>query len=124
MSGNKILLDTNIVLYLLSGDRTIAEIINERQLYISFVTELELLGYHGLAEEEGQKVKAFISECKVVNINEQIKKTTIDIRKKYRTKLPDSIIAATSLYLDIPMITADAQFNRIDDITVVIYEVG
>lgn len=44
MSGNNFLLDTNIVLYLLSGNTTVAEIIDGTQLYISFVTQLELLG--------------------------------------------------------------------------------
>ena len=34
MSGNKIFLDTNILLYLLSGDETIAELLNGKQFYI------------------------------------------------------------------------------------------
>lgn len=45
MSGPNFLIDTNIALYLLSGNTTIAEIINGSQVYISFITQLELLGY-------------------------------------------------------------------------------
>ena len=45
MSGNKLFIDTNIVLYLLNGDQTLAELLHEKQLYISFITELELLAY-------------------------------------------------------------------------------
>jgi hypothetical protein len=32
MNGNSFLLDTNIVLYLLSGDKTIASLINEKEV--------------------------------------------------------------------------------------------
>jgi predicted nucleic acid-binding protein len=59
VSGTKLFLDTNIVLYLLNGDRTIAEIIDGKQLYISFITELELLGYKGLNLTEKTQIQAF-----------------------------------------------------------------
>ena len=36
MSGRKLFLDTNIILYLLNGDETLAELLNKKQLYISF----------------------------------------------------------------------------------------
>lgn len=41
---------------------------------------------------------------------------TIKYRKAYKLKLPDSIIAATSSYLDIPLITADVGFKRIEEL--------
>lgn len=55
MSGTKFLLDTNVVLYLLSGDETIAELVNGKQLYISFISELELLGYGEITTLERTK---------------------------------------------------------------------
>ena len=45
MSGNKLVLDTNIVLYLLAGDKTVAEFLQDKQGYVSVITELELIGY-------------------------------------------------------------------------------
>ena len=54
MSGNKIFLDTNILLYLLAGDETIAELLNGKQFYISFITQLELLGYSELDNKQEQ----------------------------------------------------------------------
>ena len=38
MSGNQLFLDTNIVLYLLNGDETLADFLQEKQLYISIIT--------------------------------------------------------------------------------------
>ena len=122
MSGTKLLLDTNIVLYLLNGDQTIAELIHEKQLYISFVTELELLSYSRLSDEDQSQIRSFVNECRVINITEQIKKQTIEIRREHKVKLPDSIIAATSKYLDVPLITSDQGFKKISQIDVLIYE--
>lgn len=44
MSGINYIIDTNIVLYLLSGDERLADILNNHIINISFITELELLG--------------------------------------------------------------------------------
>lgn len=122
MSGTKFLLDTNVVLYLLSGDETIADLINGKELYISFITQLELLGYPELPQSEKDQITAFIKECTIINITEQIKEKTIEIRQLFKTKLPDLIIAATSQYLNIPLITADTGFKKIDNINTLIYE--
>ena len=123
VSGTKLILDTNIVLYLLSGDETVAEVINGKQIYISFVTELELLGYSKLSEEEEAQIHSFLSECGIVNITEQVKEKTIALRRAYKLKLPDCIIAATSHYLDIPLMTADPDFKKVEEINVVHYNV-
>jgi len=42
MNGNKLLLDTNIILYLLDGDNTLVNILEGKIPYVSFITELEL----------------------------------------------------------------------------------
>lgn len=122
MSGDKLFLDTNIVLYLLDGDQTLAELLNGKQLYISVITELELLGYDGLNQDEESIIVDFISQCRTININSRIKQETIRIRKNYKNKLPDSIIIATALYLDIPLITADSDFKKIDKLPLIYYE--
>ncbi len=74
MSGNSYLIDTNIVLYLLSGDERIADILNDHAVNISFITELELLVYKGLNQKALKIIKEFISDCTVFDINNEIKK--------------------------------------------------
>ena len=122
MNGTKFLMDTNIVLYLLNGDKTVADLINDKQIYVSFITELELLGYQELTEDERKRIIEFLSECTIININRQIKERTIQIRQHQKIKLPDSIIAATSQYLNIPLISSDADFKKVEGISVVVYE--
>ena len=122
MNGNKLFLDTNIILYLLNGDETLAELLNQKQLYISVITELELLAFKGMNLKEEKVIKEFISLCKVVAINNQIKQEAIRVRKTYNTKLPDSIIIASALYLDLPLISADSDFNKVKELSLISYE--
>jgi predicted nucleic acid-binding protein len=122
MNGNKLFLDTNIILYLLNGDQTLAELLNQKQFYISVITELELLAYKGITEEEQEVIESFVDQCKVITINSAIKKETIRVRKTYNTKLPDSIIIATALYLDLPLITSDVEFKKVEELTLIQYE--
>ena len=119
MNGNKLFIDTNIVLYLLNGDITLAEMLNKKQIYISVIPELELLGFKNITEKEEIIIKDFVSQCKVININNAIKEETIRIRKTYSTKLPDSIIIASALYLDFPLITTDSDFKKVEELALI-----
>ncbi len=37
-------------------------------------------------------------------------------------KLPDCIVAASALYLDLPIITADKDFKKIKELNLMLYE--
>jgi predicted nucleic acid-binding protein len=114
MSGNNILLDTNIVLYLLNGEDTLIPLLEEKNLFLSFITQLELLGNRNLTPKDILKIEQFITECTVIDITTGIKEIAITLRQKYIIKLPDCIIMATSLWLNMPLITADHDFKKID----------
>jgi predicted nucleic acid-binding protein len=81
MSGNSVVLDTNIVL-----------------------------------------IGKFIQDCIVIDINEEIKKEVISLRKKTRLKLPDCIVIGTARFLSLPLITSDTDFKSIGHTEVIIYE--
>lgn len=122
MSGNSIFIDTNIVLYLLSGDDTIAGFLNDKTVFLSFITELELLGYKEISTEELLKVESLLADSTIIDINSEIKKIVIEIRKSNKIKLPDAIIAATSHYLNIPFMTSDKDLTRLTDLNILLYE--
>jgi predicted nucleic acid-binding protein len=122
MSGSNILLDTNIVLYLLSGEETLIPLLEKKNLFLSFITQLELLGNRNLKPKDVLQIKQFVSECTVIDITEGIKDFAIDIRQKYSIKLPDCIIMATSLWLNMPLITADKDFKKIDNADLIYFE--
>ena len=61
MNGNSLFVDTNILLYLLSGDATIAELLDEKHIYVSFITELEILGYASLSAVELKVIQEMLN---------------------------------------------------------------
>ena len=91
MNGNSVLIDTNIALYLLSGDEVLSDLLHNRKLYVSFVTQLELLGYQDITEQELREVRYFLEECIIIDINNQIKEEVVKIKQSRKIKLPDSI---------------------------------
>lgn len=123
MSGsNSALVDTNILIYLFKGNERIFELLNGRDIWVSFITEMEVLAFDGHTQKELQTIKEFLGECRIVDINRSIKDAAIDIRKNDKVKLPDAIIAATAYYLDLPLITADKGFKAIDRIVTAIVD--
>ena len=123
MSGSSLLIDTNIALYLLNGDTTIAELLNGRDVHVSFITELELLGFQDIKEEDRSIIEELLNNCIIVDLNQAIKRITVDLKQKYKLKLPDAIIAATSIYMNLPLISADKDFERISDLQFIRYEI-
>lgn len=121
MNGNRYFVDTNILIYLLSGDNTLISILNQKQIYISFITEIELLSFADLTDKERNKIMAMLKNFIVMDINESIKETTIRYRKDFKLKIPDAIIAATANYLNLPVLTADYAFKSISELTTIIY---
>jgi predicted nucleic acid-binding protein len=114
-------LDTNIVLYLLGGDKTIASFLDGKQVYLSVISELELLGYPDLKAKDQQQIKRFLEDCTIIDLNDNIKNTYAVLRKKYRLKMGDAIVAATAIALDMPFVTADKGFQRIKELQLTLY---
>jgi hypothetical protein len=121
MSGNSLFLDTNIVLYLLNGDRTLKQHLLGKRLFVSFISELECLGYSGLTAKESKAIERFLSECQLIDINRQIKAEVIRLRRTTTLKLPDCIIAASASHLGLTLFTADRDFNMAVDMNIVLY---
>lgn len=115
MNGIDFLADTNALIYLLNGDSCMFPYL-QKNLAISIISTMELLSFSGMTETEGQSIRAFINDCKEIALSNEIKEKTIEIRKKYRTKLPDAIIAASAIVNNLPLITADKGFNQIEEL--------
>ena len=84
-----ILLDTNVILYLLEGRLT--EPLASGQYFVSVITEIELLSYPSLGSYEDMQIRKFLRNTTVVRIENYIKERAIAFRKIYRLKLADAI---------------------------------
>ena len=122
MSG-RILIDTNIFIYLTKGDKSVIEFIQDKNLCISFITELELLSFKNIISEEELIIENILSQFDILNFEQSLKKEIIFLRKKYNLRLPDSIILATAKYYDIPFLTSDKKLNNIEEVDVILYNI-
>ncbi|CAN5300697.1 type II toxin-antitoxin system VapC family toxin [soil metagenome] len=121
MNGNKYLADTNILLYLIAGNSGVIDYLND-QFYISEITEIELLCSKGITELQYDSRKKVINSCTIISISENIKRLTIQLKQTYTLKIPDAIVAATSIYLNLPLLTADKDFKKIREVNLSIIQ--
>ncbi|GAB4418164.1 MAG: hypothetical protein OHK0039_29330 [Bacteroidia bacterium] len=122
MNGSSLVVDTNIVLYLFDGDMTVASMLHGRNIHLSFISEIELLGFSGITHEQRELSRKFIGDSIVIDLNDSIKRATIELRIKYSLKIPDAIIAASALYMNLPLISADREFEKVSELQFIKYE--
>lgn len=102
--------DSNILIYHINGqlDSDMEQALYgyfEQTAYISTITAMEVLSWPGHSDDSIEITKAFLEVFDEIAINIGIKALAIKIRRNYRLKLPDAIIAATALHLGVPLIT-------------------
>lgn len=117
----KFLADTNAIIYHLAGNKKLESILNDNLIYISAITYAELLSKN-LPSEEQIILKAYLSSLQIIHTNDFICEIAADLRKAYKLKLPDAIIAATSFFLNIPLISFDDVFYKIDDLKILKFD--
>jgi predicted nucleic acid-binding protein len=57
-----------------------------------------------------------------VDLATPIKEIAVELRLSKTLKLPDAIIAATSIYLDFPLFTYDKAFRKVKHLNVILLE--
>ncbi len=123
MNGISIVSDTNPLIYLLNGSEKAAEFLNNKQVWISAISELELFGKKGLTETEKSEINFLIDNCFIADLNSGIKIIAKELLQTVAIKLPDAIIAATALYLDFPLLTFDSDFSKVPNLKLFVLEI-
>src|SRR5699024_15666 len=72
------------------------QILDEGELEISVITRMELLAWRNADDKQLFLLNEFIDNVVVWGLDEPVILKGIEVRKKYRVKLPDAIIAATA----------------------------
>lgn len=115
MVGSRLLVDTNIVHYALQGDMALARLIDGQDLYISFITRIELLSYPKIDAPSIELIENFLVQVPVVESNPVINADAILLRRSSGLEVPDAIIAASARFLGVRFMTADKDFKRLDN---------
>ena len=123
MNGIDYLIDTNILLYILRGNPKLRYLAQAELLAVSCVTEMEILGKFQIEETEKNIIAELLQQSAVIDITHTIKQITIQLKQKYRLKLPDAIIAATAIQQNLALITADKGFAKIEELDLILINI-
>lgn len=124
MSGKHLLLDTNAVVALLQGDVRLVRLLRQAEwIGISVISRIEFLVFSGLTESDRRLFQQFLQRVEVVGLaadDTALTEQIIAVRRQYRLKLPDAVIAAMAIRKDAALVTADRGFSKMaDDLTVI-----
>ena len=119
--GTRYLLDTNVVLEFMGNKFPakphffLSEII-DNEINISAINKIELLGFSFVEQD----LIDFVSFAEVYPIDDEIINKTIDVRKQYKIKLPDAIVAATCIVNKYVLLTRNVKdFIHIADLNII-----
>ena len=119
MSSYSFVADTNFLIDVHEGLSKTEPFLDGTAI-VSIISEIELLGWHRLKEEEKLKLEDLLADCVIIELTSEIKKIAIAIRQQFKIKTPDAIVAATSKFLQIPLVTSDKGFKNIPDIELIL----
>ena len=116
-----LLLDSNIVIN--SGLISSTELRNWlklKNIAVSVISKLEVLGYHSLNNKDKIYFEAFFTECKIIEIDSTIINAAIYFRQLKSMSLSDAIIAATAKHYNLSLTTANTKdFKHIENLEII-----
>jgi len=110
----KLVLDTNVILYHLAN--RLAAPLPQAAISASVISEMETRSYPVLTATEEAAICRYLECLHVVDLTTPIKEKAIALRRQYRLKLPDAIIAATAQELGAVLLTCDQQLLNVPDV--------
>jgi predicted nucleic acid-binding protein len=122
---NRYILDTNIVIYILKGEKRVVEAIEKLEednieVYYSTIIEAELFSFHELTEEQRVKIRGILDLGEIIDVDSEIALKAAELRalskKNYQRnlKLPDALVAATAIVYSAVLVTRNvADFSHL-----------
>jgi tRNA(fMet)-specific endonuclease VapC len=121
MSGKRYLLDTNAIISLLGGNRKLASDLQDAEwVGISVISQLEFLVFPNLSEADKALFETLVSRLEVIGLvasQPELLSRIIGLRQTRKLKLPDAIVAGTALHYRASLVTFDAHFDDVPDLT-------
>ncbi len=125
MGRKEYLIDTNVAIeyigeVLSESSLKKLDTIIDRKFSISVINKIELLGFADITENEELKFQELIDAADIINLGEDIIHRTIKVRRQFKIKLPDAIIAATALVNNLALITRNTKdFDKIEGLDII-----
>jgi predicted nucleic acid-binding protein len=78
-------------------------------VYISAITELELFAFSNLTTQEHTVIDKIVGTLSVIPVDSHIARLASFVRREYRLKVPDSVIAATAIFTGSALVTRNTR---------------
>jgi predicted nucleic acid-binding protein len=124
MEQSQYLIDTNAIIDYLgqklpSAGMEFMNPIIDNVPNVSVISKIEVLGYQ-TTDQHAQILSSFMNDATVLDLTAPVVDVCIELRKKYKTKLPDAIIAATAMVYELVLITRNIpDFKNIQGLKVI-----
>lgn len=113
MSEHALVVDTSVLIHFMEGNVAAREWLFGREVHVSVATEIELRTMGAIKQNAKAVIDRTLSLCSIWDISPSIKEQCIHFRSAHRMKLADALIAATAASLNLPLLTADKDFNKV-----------
>ena len=116
-------LDTNTIIYYLDEEPTVVPLLEpilgqDMAIFVSVVTELELLSHPGLTEEDMTVIQQLLTSVVIFPLESRLAQLAGALRRQYHLKTPDSVVAATALLTHTTLVTRNLRdFQGIDGLS-------
>ena len=102
------ILDSNIIIYFV--DPAYAKLrayLREREttIHVFLISKLEALGYHKLKATDKVELERLLGAASILPITDDVVDEAIRLRQQRKRSIGDSIIAATGLLYNLPVLT-------------------
>lgn len=121
MSGIMVLADTNAI-HFFQGHPNAIKVLDGNEIFVSAITEIELLSFQDLNEQSRLSIQEFLNDCTIVELVQPIKQRTIALKQAHGIKLPDAVIAAAAQFLKVELLTLGEGFAKIPDLDLILLD--
>lgn len=123
MENKGYLFDTNVWIYwvglkLSPQLEDEISVLNQSEVYISYISWVELLSWPRSSQAELSALKQFVEAYPLLMPTREIGEVTALLRRNYKLKLADAFIAATALHHNLTLVTFDRKdFDRVSEVS-------
>ncbi len=100
------LLDSNIIIYSAKDNYAfLRKIYKERNVFISDITRLEVLGFHRITPNQEEFFISIFSVVNILPLSNEVIEAAIKLRRTYNLFIGDSLISTTSILKNLILYT-------------------
>jgi predicted nucleic acid-binding protein len=113
MGGKNVLVETNLIVYLIGGHANAADLLANRVLHSFFITEMEPLSFKKLSKAKERTTHQMLGEGIIFQSGSVVASLATAIPLNQGLEVPDATIAATSIRYNLPLVLADPDLSKV-----------